>query len=138
MSKDIHDKFLEAVWCDSKKASITELASEYMQKVVGQMKREIEDALPEQDGRWKTIQEIEIESAFGEKFSLAECQGRIVDLMRTNRKVIKEKCESEVKTAAKDLARNIKARYWANELGFVINRNRPSVERIINILKEEN
>lgn len=138
MSMDIHDNFLDAVWCDSKNASIAELAAEYLRTFVAQTRQEIEDALPEQDGRWKTIQEIEIESAFGEKFSLAECQGQIVDLMCTNRKVIKEKCESEVKTAPKDLARILRARYWANELGFVINRNRPSVERIINILKEEN
>lgn len=138
MSMDIHDNFLDAVWCDSKNASIAELAAEYIRTFVEQTRQEIEDALPERDGRWKTIQEIEIESAFGERIGLAECQDQSVSLMCANRKAIKEKCESEVKTASKDLARSIKARYWANELGFVINRNRPSVERIINILKEEN
>ena len=137
MSLNIHEKFLESVWRNVGNKSTDELAAEYMTALVKQIENEIEETLPERDGKWKTITEVVIDDAFGEKIDLAECQEQMGRIMSANRARIKELCEREIKTAPKDRARYLRARYWANELCYVINRNRPTVQKVIELMKKE-
>lgn len=138
MSLNIHEKFFESAWRNAGSKSTADLAAEYMTALVKQMDAEIQEALPERDGKWKATTEVVIESAFGEKIELAECQEQMGRIMSANRARIKEMCEREVKTAPKDRARYLRARYWANELCYVINRNRPTVQKVIELMKKEN